>query len=135
MKIAVASEGNLVTQHFGHCANFNIFDIKEGKITGSISMQNGDHAHGCVPDFLTESGVKLIITGGIGGGAVENLKRKGIEVITGASGDAKAAAETYLSGALKSTGVLCSEHDAHHGHGHEGHQCGGQHGEHHQCQH
>lgn len=140
MKIAVASEGNLVTQHFGHCANFNVFESENGKIIGSTSIQNGDHQHGCVPNFLTESGVKLIITGGIGGGAVENLKRKGIDVIMGAEGDAKAAAEAYLSGALQSKGALCSEHHEHHGHGHEGHQCGGHeshghHGGHHQCHH
>lgn len=131
MKIAVASEGNTVTQHFGHCANFNIFDIDNGKITGSMSVNNGDHAHGCVPDFLTSSGVKLIITGGIGGGAVENLKRKGIDVIMGAQGDATAAAEAYLSGTLQSKGALCSEHHDHHGHGNDGHNCG----EPHQCHH
>jgi len=155
MKIAVASEGNLVTQHFGHCANFNVFESENGKIVGSMSIQNGEHQNGCVPDFLTESGVKLIITGGIGGGAVENLKRKGIDVIMGANGDAKAAAEAYFSGALQSNGVLCSAHHDHHEHGHDGHTCGGHeshgdeshgdeshgdeshgdHGAHHQCHH
>ena len=32
MKIAVASEKNIVTEHFGHCENFNIFDIEDNKI-------------------------------------------------------------------------------------------------------
>ena len=32
MKIAVASEGKMVTGHFGHCQNFNIFDEEKGKI-------------------------------------------------------------------------------------------------------
>jgi predicted Fe-Mo cluster-binding NifX family protein len=39
--------------------------------------------------------------------------KKGIEVIVGASGNAKAAAETYLKGALKSTGSVCHEHQHH----------------------
>lgn len=30
MKIAVASEKDIVTKHFGHCENFNIFET-EGK--------------------------------------------------------------------------------------------------------
>lgn len=138
MKIAVASEGARVTQHFGHCTNFNIYDAENGTITGSISINNGEHQHGCVPDFLTSSDVKLVITGGIGGGAVENLKRNGIDVITGASGGAKEAVEAYLSGKLISTGALCAGHHHEHGHDHDGHRCGGHHGSHHgthQCRH
>ncbi|MGO1713133.1 MAG: NifB/NifX family molybdenum-iron cluster-binding protein, partial [Senegalia sp. (in: firmicutes)] len=32
MKIAVASEKDLVTEHFGHCENFNIYEIERNKI-------------------------------------------------------------------------------------------------------
>ena len=32
MKIAVASETDMVTGHFGHCTNFNIFDTEGSKI-------------------------------------------------------------------------------------------------------
>ncbi len=28
VKIAVASENGMVTEHFGHCANFNIFEVE-----------------------------------------------------------------------------------------------------------
>lgn len=28
MKIAVASEGKMVTEHFGHCEGFAIFEIE-----------------------------------------------------------------------------------------------------------
>ncbi len=131
MQIAVASEGRYVSQHFGHCTNFNIYDTENGKITGSRSINNGDHAHGCVPDFLTGSGVRLVIAGGIGSGAVANLNNMGIDVITGASGDAAQAVEAYLSGKLISTGALCSEHQNGHG-GHCGHD---HHDGQHQCRH
>jgi predicted Fe-Mo cluster-binding NifX family protein len=133
MKIAVASEGTKVSQHFGHCANFNVFEIENDKIISSVSIKNGDHEHGCVPDFLNTSGVTLIITGGIGGGAVTKLKNMGLDVIMGASGDAKAAAEAFISGTLKSSEVLCSEHQ--HGDAHDGHSCGGHHGDGHSCHH
>ena len=32
MKIAVASEQEFVSGHFGHCSNFNIFTTEDGKI-------------------------------------------------------------------------------------------------------
>ena len=46
----------------------------------------------------------------MGGGAIEIFNEKGIEVITGAKGNARAAAELYLQGKLKSTGSICNEH-------------------------
>lgn len=55
-------------------------------------------------------GVNIIISGGIGGRAVEIFNEKGIEVIAGANGDAKTAATSYLRGKLKSTGSVCHEH-------------------------
>ena len=30
MRIAIASEKDQVTEHFGHCENFNIYDAKDG---------------------------------------------------------------------------------------------------------
>lgn len=55
-------------------------------------------------------GVNVIISGGMGGGAIDIFNEKGIEVIIGASGNAKVAAEAYLKGLLKSTGSVCHEH-------------------------
>ena len=46
----------------------------------------------------------------MGGGAVDLFNEDNIEVVVGASGDAKAAAEAYLTGALASTGNVCHEH-------------------------
>ena len=55
----------------------------------------------------------MIISGGMGGGAIDIFNEKNIEVIVGASGTAEAAAEAYLRGDLVSTGSVCHEH-AHH---------------------
>lgn len=38
MKMAVASEGRTVAQHFGHCEGFNVFTVQEGFMRG---CQNG----------------------------------------------------------------------------------------------
>ena len=113
MKIAVASEGNLVTGHFGHCANFNLYEAEDGKIIKENSVPNPGHKPGFLPNYLNDLGVNVIISGGMGGGAVAIFDEKNIEVITGAHGDSKEAALAYLRGELKSTGSVCHEH-AHH---------------------
>lgn len=113
MKIAVASEGKMVTEHFGHCEGFTIFDIDGGKIQREDFVSNPGHRPGFLPVFLYEKGVKVIISGGMGEGAVDIFNEKGIEVITGASGEARTAVISYLQGILKSTGSVCHEHQHH----------------------
>lgn len=111
IKIAVASEAERVTEHFGHCESFNIYEAENNQIVRNQSIPNPGHAPGFLPRFLSDMGVKVIISGGMGGGAIEIFNEKGIEVITGASGNAKDAAETYLKGELKSTGSVCHQHE------------------------
>ncbi|MCR5346162.1 MAG: NifB/NifX family molybdenum-iron cluster-binding protein [Fretibacterium sp.] len=110
MKIAVASMGNDVAGHFGHCENFNIYECADGSVTSAQSVPNPGHKPGFLPNFLGDMGVEVIISGGMGGGAVEIFNDRKIEVIVGAQGDAKAAVESYLKGELKSTGAVCHEH-------------------------
>ena len=113
MKIATASEGKMVTEHFGHCEGFNIFDTDNGKVTGSEFITNPGHRPGFLPVFLHEKGVKVIISGGMGQGAIDIFNEKGIEVVTGASGVAEDVVISYLQGKLKSTGSVCHEHQHH----------------------
>ena len=113
MKIAVASEGKMITEHFGHCEGFNIFDTADGMITGSVFVNNPGHRPGFLPNFLNDKGVNVIISGGMGGGAIDIFNDKGIEVIVGASGSAEAAVKSYLAGQLKSTGSVCHQHQHH----------------------
>lgn len=119
MKIAVASEKDMVTQHFGHCENFNIFEVKENQIIRNESVANPGHKPGFLPNYLHEKGVNVIISGGMGGGAIDIFNQRGIEVITGAEGNARAAAQRYLQGTLKSTGSICHDHQQHDQCGHE----------------
>lgn len=113
MKIAVASENGMVTEHFGHCESFVIFEAENNQIIKSESIPNPGHRPGFLPNFLNDMGVNVIISGGMGGGAIEIFNEKGIEVITGAHGSANAAANSYLQGKLKSTGSVCHEHQHH----------------------
>jgi len=113
MKIAVASDGSQVTEHFGHCQDFRIYHVEGDKIVKSETIPNPGHRPGFLPNFLSDQGVKVIISGGVGGGAIEIFEEKGIEVVTGARGSAEDAANSYLKGSLKSTGSVCHEHEHH----------------------
>ena len=107
MKIAVASDKGQVTGHFGHCETFEVFDSEDGKIVKEESIPNPGHKPGFLPNFLNDKGVNTIISGGMGGAAVDIFNQHNIEVIIGAKGDAKDSAEAYLKGELKSTGSVC----------------------------
>jgi len=95
------------------CEGFIIFDTENNKIVKSETIANPGHKPGFLPNFLADRGVNVIISGGMGGGAVDIFNERNIEVIVGARGDAKAAVEAYLQGSLKSTGSVCHEHEHH----------------------
>jgi Mrp family chromosome partitioning ATPase/predicted Fe-Mo cluster-binding NifX family protein len=110
MKIAVASEKENVTEHFGHCESFTIFHVENNQINKSEVIPNPGHKPDFLPNFLNDMGVNAIISGGMGAGAIEIFNEKGIKVITGASGKARTAVEQYLEGKLISTNSVCHQH-------------------------
>lgn len=127
MKIAVSCKGTQIWAHFGHCENFMVYDAADGTITTETAVPNPGHKPGFLPNFLADMGVQVIISGGMGGGAVDIFNERGVEVVLGAQGEAKVAVESYLKGELASTGSICHGHDHEHGHDHDhehGHQCG-----------
>ncbi|NLL49259.1 MAG: dinitrogenase iron-molybdenum cofactor [Firmicutes bacterium] len=113
MKIAVASDKDRVTEHFGHCECFVIFETEKNTIVRSEMVPNPGHRPGFLPLYLHELGVETIISGGIGGSAVELFNGRKIEVIVGVKGSPRQAVESYLAGELKSTGSVCHEHQHH----------------------
>ena len=115
MKIAVASDGKLVSGHFGHCEGFTIYDADDIKGSKKEFVKNPGHKPGYLPVFLKELKVNLIIAGGMGQAAQDLFIQNGIEVVVGAEGLSDDVVEGYLKGELKSTGSICTEHE------HEGH--------------
>ena len=120
MKIVVASMGHDVAGHFGHCETFRFFDTADGKILSEQAVPNPGHRPGFLPNFLADHGAQVIISGGMGGGAVDIFNERGVEVIVGAQGDAQEAVESYLNGQLISTGSICHNHE-------HADECGGHH--------
>ena len=134
MKIAVTYEDGKIFPHFGHTQAFKLYDAEDGKVISSRVVPTDGCGHGALAAFLREQGAEILICGGIGGGARMALDEAGIRLYGGASGDADAAVEALLRGALAyDPDAACTHHDHDEGHrcGGEGHTCG--HGEGHGC--
>ncbi len=133
MRIAVTYENGQIFQHFGHTAQFKIYDIREGKIIATQVVDTNGSGHGALADFLGDRLIDVLICGGIGGGAQNALAQVGVQLYGGVSGDADAAVEALLNGELVyNPNVQCSHHSEHHqeggdcgSHGCGSHGCGG----------
>ena len=123
MRIAVTYENGRIFQHFGHTAQFKIYDVQDGKIVSSQVLDTNGSGHGALAGLLAALQVEALICGGIGGGAKTALAQAGIQLYGGVTGSADQAVADLLAGKLVFLpDVLCT----HHGEGHgEGHSCGG----------
>ena len=128
MKIAATYDNGNIFQHFGKTEFFKVYEVEDNKVVSSEVIGSNGTGHGALAGLLAEQGISVLICGGIGGGAQAALAEAGVELCSGAQGDADAAVEAYLKGELVSTGVNC---DHHHEEGHscgsheDGHSCGG----------
>ena len=102
-----------MTEHFGHCVNFMLYEAEHGRIVAEESVENPGHKPGFLPNFLADRGVQVILSGGMGQEAVDIFNAREAEVVTGVSGGVRAAVELYLRGELRSTGSVCHEHQHH----------------------
>ena len=124
MKIAVTYDNGEVFQHFGHTEAFKVYEVEDGKVLASEVISSEGSGHGALATLLAGKNIDVLICGGIGGGAQMALAENGIELCSGASGDADKAVEAYLRGELISTGVNCDHHSGEHSCGE--HDCGEQ---------
>jgi predicted Fe-Mo cluster-binding NifX family protein len=125
MKIAVpVTFENNVDGHFGHCDSYGVYTISEKNEITDVKKVKSPQGCGCKSDIasvLASDGVRVMLAGGIGGGAINVLNSNGIEVIRGCSGNADDIVKQYVAGLVKDSGSSCSQHEEHHQHGH---QCG-----------
>lgn len=99
-----------VEEHFGHAKEFAFVLVKGDRVESTEYVVPPAHAPGVIPQFVKDQGAELIISGGMGGMAVNLFKDYGIEVILGASGSIEHSLGIYLSGNLESTGSVCDHH-------------------------
>lgn len=114
MKIALPSRNNQIDSHFGHCEYFTVYSIGENKEIVSEETIASPEGCGCksnIAQVLAENGVKLMLAGNMGNGAVRVLNFNGIDVVRGCAGDIKEVAQAYLAGQITDSGEGCSSHE------------------------
>jgi len=117
MKLAVPVDQNgRIDGHFGHCEYYRVYEISDDHQI--ISAQTLPSVNGCgcksnIANVLAAMGVKVMLAGGIGMGAVNVLNQAGIEVVRGCSGDSEELVKLYLKGQVIDSGETCS-HQHHH---------------------
>ena len=123
MKIAVTYENGQIFQHFGHTAQFKLYEVENGQVVNAQVVDTNGSGHGALAGLLANQDVEVLICGGIGGGAQMALAQAGIQLFGGVQGSADEAVEALLAQDLVyDPDVHCDHHD--HEHGEEGHDCG-----------
>lgn len=91
MRVAVvSSDGKVINQHFGKASRFLIFEVGDGKIKFIEERKNtplcGSAEDGHADDALSRtisliSDCQAVLCARIGGGAEEELRKKGIKPV------------------------------------------------------
>lgn len=108
MRVAISlNESNgldsAVAGHFGRCPFFGVVEVEEGEVKSIEVVDNpfyGNHQPGQVPAFINSLQVDVMLTGGMGGRAIEFFTQYGIDAATGAAGTAREAVTSYVAGEL-----------------------------------
>lgn len=125
MRIAISLQTNnglnsMVAQHFGRCPFFALVDMDGNEVQEINVIDNPfftGHQVGQIPEFIHQQQANVMLSGGMGGRAIQFFQQFGIQAATGASGTVRATLETYLGGELREA-APCAESVAH-GHGHD----------------
>jgi predicted Fe-Mo cluster-binding NifX family protein len=123
MRIAVSVETNngldsVVAHHFGRCPFFALVDVVETDVKAVEVVANpyyGAHQPGQVPGFIHQQNADVMLSGGMGGRAIQFFQQYGIQTATGANGTVRTALERYLNGEL--SGAAPCKESVEHGHG------------------
>ncbi len=107
MRIAISTDGEQVSAHFGRCPAFTILDIDDGRVVGKEVIENPGHQPGFIPQFLHAKGVNCIIAGGMGPRAAEIFSALGMDAIVGVEGKVSDAVQLLLQGRLRGGSSLC----------------------------
>lgn len=107
--IAIPVSDNVLSPHFGHCEEFNIYEVENTNITDETTITAPPHEPGILPQWLSELGVTDIIAGGMGHKAINLFNQFKINVFVGApQKDAKKIISEFLDGTLVLTSNYCN---------------------------
>ena len=107
MKVAISTDRNFVSAHFGRCPSFTLVDIENGQVVKKKVIDNPGHHPGFIPEFLHKKGVECIVCGGMGMRAIGFFRELGIKTILGISGEIDEVVEKLQKGVLEGGESLC----------------------------
>lgn len=107
MRVAISTDGEFVSVHFGRCPSFTVVDIEDGRVTNTQVLENPGHQPGVIPQFLHQKGVNCIVAGGMGMRARGFFDEAGIQAILGITGKIDDVVRLLQSGTLKGGESLC----------------------------
>ncbi|MCK4805535.1 MAG: NifB/NifX family molybdenum-iron cluster-binding protein [Spirochaetes bacterium] len=107
MRVAISTDGDYVSAHFGRCPEFTIVDFEDGRAAEKEIIKNPGHEPGFIPEFLREKGVNCIIAGGMGRRAEELFNLSEIEMVVGVSGKIDDVIGKIIDGTLEGGESLC----------------------------
>jgi len=110
LRIAVPTQNGRLTAHFGHCAEFMLFDVdRDNRSISRVTKEvPPPHEPGVIPAWLASQGAHLVIAGGMGKRAQQLFGQHGVEVHVGVvEAPAMSIVKAYLSGSLETGSNLC----------------------------
>ena len=108
MKVAVATEGSMVAQHFGRCSAYTIAEVEDQRVLSKELVESPGHGNpGSLPTFLAEREAKCVICGGMGPTAEQLFNEKGIIPILGVSGSVDQALDDFVHDRLEGGANIC----------------------------
>ena len=114
VRLGIATDGEFVSAHFGHCSEYTLVTIESGGIVSTEMVRSPGHTPGALPVFLAGHGVTHVIAGGMGPRAVDLFCEEGIEVLLGVEGLVGDIPELYINGTLRQGESMCHHEDGHH---------------------
>ena len=118
MKIAVPTkENNQIDAHFGHCEFYRIYTVSDQNKVILDEKMDSPQGCGCksnIAGVFEKEGIKIMLAGGIGDGAINKLNAHGVNVIRNCQGDVTELVQQYLAGKVKDSGTNCAAHSTGH---------------------
>ena len=110
MRYAVPVNDGMVSQHFGYCEQFALFDVDEAsnKIVNKETMSSPGHQPGLLPVWLAEQGVSVVVASGMGSRAQDLFSQNSIKVAVNVlETDPEKAILSHIGGTLEVGDDVC----------------------------
>jgi predicted Fe-Mo cluster-binding NifX family protein len=107
VRVAISTDGEFVSEHFGRCPSFTVVDIEEGIVRSTMALENPGHQPGVIPQFLHQKGVNCIVAAGMGMRARGFFDEVGMQAILGITGRIDDVIRKLQNGILQGGESLC----------------------------